>query len=126
MFKIAALLLTAFMLLLPYSSFSADKGGAPETPLTQKPIHEKKYPLIVLYSVAWCPHCREAKEYMTEHNIPFINRDVELDAKAMEALTVKYKSQAVPVIVIGNDDKILHGFNREKFEKVLHDMELKK
>ncbi len=66
----------------------------------------KKYPLIVAYTVSWCPHCRAAKEYLARNNIPFINKDVELDATAMEELTKKYHSQGVPVIVIGNDGRM--------------------
>jgi glutaredoxin 3 len=80
------------------------------------------YPSIVLYSVSWCPHCREAKEYLTSHNIPFINRDVELDDSAKDELVDKYKSGGVPLIVIGNDEKVMKGFNRERFEKILKDM----
>jgi glutaredoxin 3 len=82
----------------------------------------QKYPRIVLYSVSWCPHCREAKEYLTSHNIPFINRDVELDGSAKDELIDKYKSGGVPLIVFGNDEKVMKGFNLEKFERILKDM----
>lgn len=78
----------------------------------------RKYPQIVLYSVAWCPHCKETKEYFTRNNIPFINRDVEVDAKAMDELTGKYKSNGVPVIVIGTgrDEVVVKGFTPESFQ----------
>lgn len=81
----------------------------------------KSYPVIVLYSVAWCPHCRETKEYLTRNNIPFINRDVELDSKAMEELTGKYKSTGVPVLVFGSGKKeiVLKGFTPELFRESL-------
>jgi len=81
----------------------------------------KQYPQIVLYSVAWCPHCREAKEYLTKNDIPFINHDVEVDDKAMEDLTIKYKSAGVPVIVfgIGKDEVIMKGFTPELFQEML-------
>jgi len=81
----------------------------------------KKYPRIVAYTVSWCPHCRAAKEYMTQHDIPFINKDVEIDAKAMDELTGKYQSQGVPVIVIGTgkDEVVLKGFTPELFEESL-------
>jgi glutaredoxin-like YruB-family protein len=85
-------------------------------------VQSKKYPQIVLYSVSWCPHCKEAKEYLTSHNIPFTNKDVELDDNAMQELTSKYKSTGVPVIVIGKDEKVIKGFDKEKFEKVLEEM----
>lgn len=87
----------------------------------------KTYPQIVLYSVAWCPHCREAKEYLTKNDIPFINRDVEIDVKAMEDLTSKYNSTGVPVIVIGKDTEevIMKGFTPELFQETLQKVRLK-
>ena len=86
----------------------------------------RQEPKIVLYSVSWCPHCREAKEYMTKNGIPFINRDVEQDQAAMTELTEKYKSGAVPVIVIGNDEKILKGFSKDSLEQALQQLREKK
>ena len=86
-----------------------------------KALAAKKYPQIVLYSVAWCPHCRETKEYFTRNDIPFINRDVEVDEKAMEDLTVKYGSKGVPVIVIGTgkSEVVVKGFTPELFQESL-------
>jgi glutaredoxin-like YruB-family protein len=101
---------------------AAGNDAAPQSPLSQGTVQANKFPRIVLYSVAWCPHCREAKEYLTKNNIPFINKDVEIDSTAMDELTQKYKSSGVPVIVFGNDEKILKGFNRDQFEKVLKEM----
>jgi glutaredoxin len=82
----------------------------------------KKFPQIVLFSVAWCPHCRETKEYLTKNDIPFINRDVEIDVKAMEDLTIKYNSTGVPVIIFGKgkDEIIMKGFTPELFQENLH------
>ena len=88
----------------------------------------RNYPQIVLYSVAWCPHCKEAKEYLTKNTIPFINRDVEVDEQAMENLTGKYKSQGVPVIVIGTgkDEIVVKGFTPELFQASLKKAQTKK
>ena len=90
-----------------------------EYPQLQSPVGEvaRSYPKIVLYSASWCPHCKEAKEYFKKNNIAYINRDVEEDSDAMEALVETYKSRAVPVIVLGNDEKILKGFKKDEFEK---------
>ena len=81
----------------------------------------QKYPSIVLYSVSWCGHCREAKEYFARNKIPFTNRDVETDENAMTDLTVKYASNGVPVIVIGSgsDEVVMKGFTPEKFQENL-------
>lgn len=102
---------------------SMDSGQ--QSPLKQPSATRQKQPKIVLYSVSWCPHCKAAKEYLTRNNIPFINRDVELDDAAMNDLTKKYKSQGVPVIVIGNDEVVLKGFDQQKFEKALKDVQKK-
>lgn len=93
-----------------------------------KAVEARKYPRIVAYTVSWCPHCRAAKEYLTRNNIPFINKDVEMDAKAMEELTGKYQSQGVPVIVIGsgNEEVVLKGFSAELFEESLKKARSKK
>jgi len=88
-------------------------------PQHQSPVGEvsRNYPRIVLYSASWCPHCKEAKEYFKKNNIAYVNRDVEEDSDAMEALVETYKSKSVPVIVFGNDEKILKGFKPDEFEK---------
>lgn len=101
---------------------SADAQVSNQSRLTpDKAVTAKNYPRIVLYSVAWCPHCREAKEYLTKNDIPFINRDVETDADAMEELTVKYNSSGVPVIIFGkgNDEIVMKGFTPELFLETL-------
>lgn len=122
---LGAMTLAVTLLTLSEPSGAAE-GDAPLSIVKPAAPAHASYPKIVLYSVAWCPHCKEAKEYFTRNNIAFINRDVELDAAAMTDLTVKYKSQGVPVIVIGDDDKVLKGFDREKFEKAVTEVEKKK
>ncbi len=124
----APILRIALLLALTLGSvtaFAANDVG-PQTPVKPAPAAPRQYPLIVLYSVSWCPHCKAAKEYFTKNNIPFINRDVELDPAAMEALTGKYDSQGVPVIVIGNDEKVLKGFDQERFEQAVREVQKKK
>src|SRR5664279_1299725 len=115
--KPVSILFFLFIALFTLTCQADENIVGPQSPVNQKTVQTKRYPRIVLYSVSWCPHCKDAKEYLTSHNIPFINRDVELDEKAMSDLSDKYKSRGVPVIVLGNDEKILKGFDREKFEK---------
>lgn len=112
----AALVLTLLMCI------SAGAEGPNQSALDPaKASAAKQYPQIVLYSVAWCPHCREAKEYLTKNNIPFINRDVEMDTEAMQDLTIKYSSTGVPVLVFGkgSDEIIMKGFKPELFQETL-------
>jgi len=110
-------LLLLLMILAALATYAETE--LPHSHISPKAQQQKNYPRIVLYSVAWCPHCKEAKEYLTTHNIPFINKDVELDEQYMKELTETYKSSGVPVIVIGADRKVLKGFKKEEFEKAL-------
>lgn len=114
------LAVTAMVCMFPMSGMAAAQGNQ-STLTPAKAEAAKKYPQIVLFSVSWCPHCKEAKEYFTRNNIPFINRDVEVDDKAMEELTGKYKSNGVPVIVIrpGKDEVVVKGFTPEMFQESL-------
>lgn len=97
----------------------------PQSQISPKSAHKLKYPKVVLYSTSWCPHCRAAKEYFTKNNIPFTNKDVELDPAAMAEVTDKYKSQGVPVIVLGDDAVVLKGFSEARFEKAVEKLKKK-
>ncbi len=122
MIRPVSLFLFLFIALFALTCQADEKVAGPQSPINPQTVQAKKYPRIVLYSVSWCPHCMEAKEYLTSHKIPFINKDVELDDNAMKELTENYKSTGVPVIVLGNGEKVIKGFNREYFEKVLKEM----
>jgi glutaredoxin 3 len=124
MTRLAMLML--FLIVAATPAFAAGGSDAPQSPVSPTATVPSSYPKIVLYSVSWCPHCKEAKEYFTRNNIPFINRDVELDSDAMELLQNRYKSTGVPVIVLGNDDKVLKGFSKDVFEKAVQELREKK
>lgn len=121
---IRTLIVLSLILTASYS-LAETLTDAPQSPINPAAQPHLKYPKIVLYSVSWCPHCKQAKEYFTKNNIPFINRDVELDSAAMHDLTQKYKSQGVPVIVIGDDKVILKGFDEQKFLKAIRELQKK-
>jgi glutaredoxin-like YruB-family protein len=109
------------------SGFAAEQGRQ-STLNPAKAEASRKFPQIVLYSVAWCPHCKETKDYFTKNNIPFINRDVEVDGKAMEELTGRYNSTGVPVIVMGSgkDEIVIKGFTPELFQESLKKAQAKR
>lgn len=119
---IRTIIVLSFILLATICS-AETTADSPQSPINPAAPAQHKYPKIVLYSVSWCPHCKQAKEYFTQNNIPFINRDVELDDAAMNDLTKKYKSPGVPVIVIGDDKVILKGFDEQKFLKALKELQ---
>ena len=121
------LIVLALVCLFAVPSIASDQSHQ-STLSPAKAVAAKKYPQIVLFSVAWCPHCKESKEYFTRNNIPFINRDVEVDEKAMEELTGKYKSNGVPVIIIGTGthEVVVKGFTPELFQESLKKVQSRK
>jgi glutaredoxin len=88
-------------------------------------VQTTKYPKIVIYTAWYCDSCKAAGEYMTKNHIPFIKKDVDLNDDYMKELSSKYKINAVPVIVIGNNDRVLRGFNRDVFDQALKDVMVK-
>jgi len=121
---VAAVMLT---LAVAFGAVAAERATQSKLNPT-KAQEARKYPMIVLYSVSWCPHCRAAKEYFTRNNIPFTNHDVEQDAQAMSLLTDKYKSQSIPMIVLGTgaNEVVMHGFSPETFQANLKKAQAKK
>ena len=124
---------TAMLLLLPLVTLTShaaeDKTAARQAPLSSAGKAAKSYPQIVLYSTSWCPHCRQVKEYFKEHQIPYLNRDVEADQQAREDLFAVAAKQGippekvgVPVVVIGNGEKVINGFTPEQFQAALQEL----
>jgi len=125
----ASKILVALVIMCIFTASCLAAGQSHQSTLNPaKAQAAKSYPQIVLYSVTWCPHCKETKDYFTRNNIPFINRDVEVDAKAMEELTGTYNSQGVPVIVIGTGtgEVVVKGFTPELFQESLKKAQAKK
>src|SRR5262249_27073912 len=99
-----------------------------QTLITASKTSGEEAPLVVIYTLSTCPHCMEAKEYLTNNKIPFINREVDIDDEHMATLMKIYESmgvpeqkRGVPFFVIGNRIKI-QGFNKEKLQKALKEV----
>ena len=57
-----------------------------------------------------------AKEFLSQRNIPFVERDIMNDQSAMDEL-LEIGVMTTPVTVI--DGEIVVGFDRARFEKLL-------
>ncbi|RHW76243.1 glutaredoxin domain-containing protein [Colwellia sp. RSH04] len=77
---------------------------------------------VVIYTTQWCPYCKKAKKFLTEKNIAFTERDIELGDKTIDDLFASINSPGVPKIVIGN--VIINGFNTQLITKNLNDQTL--
>ena len=57
-----------------------------------------------------------AKEFLSQQNVPFVERDIMNDQSAMDEL-LKLGVLTTPVTVI--DGEVVVGFDRARFEKLL-------
>lgn len=55
---------------------------------------------LLVYSAAWCRDCREAKRFLTTHNIPFTEVDIERTPGAAAAVVANTGKRAIPQFVI--------------------------
>lgn len=80
------------------------------------------YPKIEIYTQPGCKSCDAASAYLTSNNIPFTRKDIFLNADYLDELAIRYKTRAVPVIVIGNDEKVLRGYIQEAFQMAVREV----
>ncbi len=84
----------------------------------------KKY---TIYSTPVCHYCHLLKNWLTENNVPFVEKDVGGDLLARQEMVAKSHQMGVPVSVIeldGGDGKtkeeIVTGFDQMKLSRLLN------
>ena len=82
-------------------------------------IKQEEQPIVTIYSTEWCHWCKKAKEFMTEKNIKFIEKDPRIEKDFNELLALARKTgvstenlNVVPIFIIKNE--IIIGFNRDE------------
>uniref|UniRef100_I2PZ94 Glutaredoxin-like protein n=1 Tax=Desulfovibrio sp. U5L TaxID=596152 RepID=I2PZ94_9BACT len=83
---------------------------------------------IKVYALSTCVHCKHAKEYLEDHQIPYdcIHVDFMSGEERNEVMSIVRKlnpAVSFPTIVIG--DKVIVGFRREEIEEALSKCEKK-
>jgi mycoredoxin len=58
---------------------------------------------VTVYSANWCPDCREAKRFLTQHNIPFQEIDIETTPGAADEVVKRTGKRAIPQFVIDGE-----------------------
>ncbi len=72
---------------------------------------------VIVYSTPACPWCYKVKEFLEEHNIPFIEKDVSADREAAYEMIAKSHQMGVPVIDVNGE--IVIGFDEIKLRQLL-------
>jgi len=70
---------------------------------------------VLLYRTATCGYCKKAAAYMTQRQIPFVERDIEADATARQEYD-SYGIKGVPVLVFGSET--LKGFKESRVDEL--------
>lgn len=73
--------------------------------------------MVIVYTTPTCPHCKTAKRYLKERQIPFREVDVTRSTEGLAAIKRKTGQTGVPVIDV-NGQAII-GFNRPKLDRAL-------
>lgn len=101
--------------MLPMTARAESGSGNP------KPATRSRAPEVAIYTAPWCASCRSAAEYLTRNGIPFTTKDVSGNPELLEEMSLRYRSTAVPLIVIGKDQAVLRGFVQEAFQRAYRD-----
>lgn len=72
---------------------------------------------VTIYSTPTCGYCNVAKQYFTEHNVPYVVKDVTLDPIALQEMVTKTQQMGVPVIDINGQAVV--GFNKPAIDRLL-------
>ncbi len=78
--------------------------------------------IVKMYTISTCGHCRAAKRFMKEHNIPHEFTDVDLlerekKRSVLEELKKFNNRLSYPTIIIG--DVVIVGFREDELKKAL-------
>ena len=74
---------------------------------------------IVVYSTVWCPDCKRAKKFFSDHRIQYQNIDIEKDPEAMAFVEqVNNGNRTIPTIIFPDGSKLVEPSNAELAEKL--------
>src|SRR3954454_774430 len=72
---------------------------------------------VIVYTTPTCPYCRQAKDYLSQHGVQFVERDVAADPTAADELVRLTRQRGVPVIT--GDGQVIVGFNRPALDRIV-------
>ena len=72
---------------------------------------------VVLYTTPTCGYCRQAKDHLKRHRVPFAEVDVSRDERAAADMRRRSGQSAVPVVLI--DGRAIVGFDKSRIDRLL-------
>jgi mycoredoxin len=55
---------------------------------------------LIVYSAAWCRDCREAKQFLADHSIPYTEIDIDSTPGAADEVLAHTGKHAIPQFVL--------------------------
>lgn len=77
---------------------------------------------VVVYGTAWCGACAQARSWLKQRGVPFVERDIEQDGRAAAEMRGKMKRAGIPfggVPVIDVGGRLVLGFDAGQLERML-------
>jgi glutaredoxin len=78
--------------------------------------NKRKAASVVIYTTDNCPHCRHAKHWLKQREIPFLDLNVGKPGKIQKQF-YHMGGRSVPLFMIG--EKMITGFNPNQLQKIL-------
>ena len=75
-----------------------------------------KVPRITLYSTRGCAHCRQLKQWLKQHQIPFRDMDIQRNPRAMREFQ-RHGGRGIPLLLVG--DRTIQGFDPKRLTSEL-------
>lgn len=74
---------------------------------------------VILYSTGHCPYCEQAKEFLSENNVNYVEYRVDLNPTDAQKLREKTGRTAVPAFTIMPSGETIVGFNGSQLRELL-------
>ena len=81
--------------------------GAASTPLVKRDE-------LVLYTTSWCGYCRQARKYLNDRGISYVEKDIEKDRFANSEFQ-RFGPRGVPLLVRNGEDT-RRGFSPQSYD----------
>jgi len=98
-------------------AFSATLGGCIESSREATPSLADKYNgKVVLYATSWCSYCQKTRELFSEHNIGYIEYDIEASGASMQEFKA-LGGKGVPLVLAKS--RVVEGYAPKAVLKLL-------
>jgi glutaredoxin 3 len=72
---------------------------------------------VVVYTTSWCPHCRDAKQWLHVRGVPYEERDIEASPENERMMRQVNSRGGVPTFDVNGE--VLVGFSAQALESLL-------